>query len=216
MEITTERLAYWYFRLNGFLGLENFIVHRHLNNSQHATEIDFLGVRFMHRKELNDVVSNEHMIDDLDSELFKYYPKDKIYICLAEVKRGRPRINSSWLNSKNSLQKLMFALGVINKDYIPKAVEKIQRYGYCKIHRYFISFIAIGNNDFNEINLKIPIIDWYEILSFIYNRFTLHNTVKRDLSEWREFREGEILKDLAVNSNSLDRFIAQITILNAQ
>ena len=28
MQIKTDRLAYWYFRLNGFLTIENFILHR--------------------------------------------------------------------------------------------------------------------------------------------------------------------------------------------
>ena len=48
--ISSERLAYWYFRLNGFLQIENFIVHPENRGSQ-RTDADLLGVRFRHRVE---------------------------------------------------------------------------------------------------------------------------------------------------------------------
>ena len=48
--LTPERLAYWYFRLNGFLTTENFIVHPDRGPNQ-RTDADLLAVRFAHRKE---------------------------------------------------------------------------------------------------------------------------------------------------------------------
>lgn len=40
-----ERLAYWYLRLNGFLPLMNFVLHRELHNTSDA---DLIAVRFPH------------------------------------------------------------------------------------------------------------------------------------------------------------------------
>jgi hypothetical protein len=45
-----EKVAYWYFRLNGFLQVENFVVHPGRRGSQ-RTDADLLGVRFLHRAE---------------------------------------------------------------------------------------------------------------------------------------------------------------------
>jgi hypothetical protein len=45
-----ERLAYWYLRLNGFLTIENFIVHPEVGVDQ-RTDIDLMALRFPHRRE---------------------------------------------------------------------------------------------------------------------------------------------------------------------
>lgn len=50
MPHSPERLAYWYFRLNGFLTTENFIVHPDEGKDQ-RTDADLLAVRFQHRAE---------------------------------------------------------------------------------------------------------------------------------------------------------------------
>ncbi len=41
-----EMLANWYFRLNGFLTSQNYILH---DRRSQRTEIDILGVRFQHK-----------------------------------------------------------------------------------------------------------------------------------------------------------------------
>ncbi|MFW5895516.1 MAG: hypothetical protein ACOCT9_02110 [archaeon] len=208
MEISSERLAYWYFRLNGFLGLENFIVHEGLNTSDSATEIDLLGIRFMHRRELYEHSSHKWMKDDL--ELLNFCPKDKIFIVFAEVKEGSPRINPSWFNDSRSMLKLLHALGCISgrKKVIDKISRKIQKYGYCNIHRYHISFAVVGNskNRDNVPFIKIPVISWSQVLDFIYNRFNRYRIVKTNLGEWKEELQGKELRNSVTNSGSLDDF----------
>jgi len=54
-----ENLAYWYFRLNGCLTIENFVVHPDWRRGQ-QTEIDLIAMRFPHRSDL----LNKSMIDD--------------------------------------------------------------------------------------------------------------------------------------------------------
>jgi len=44
IKIKSEKLAYWYFRLNGFLTIPNLLVHPD-RGTEHRTEINILGVR---------------------------------------------------------------------------------------------------------------------------------------------------------------------------
>lgn len=213
MRITTERLTYWYFRLNGFLGNDNYIIHRRLRDSNHATEIDYLGVRFVHRKELYNTDLNEWMKDDSNSELFKYYQKDKIFICLVESKRGQPLINQSWTNNPENLIRILQTLGIISFKHHPKVVKRLKEHGYCTINRFYITFIAVGSTtERSYIPFEnIPIISWNEVLSFIYERFRDNRKVKAHLQEWEGFNEINELVDL-INSNSKEEFIDKIVI----
>jgi hypothetical protein len=48
------KIAYWYFRLNGFLTIENFVVHPKVGEQQsQRTEADLCGVRFPNRREMD-------------------------------------------------------------------------------------------------------------------------------------------------------------------
>lgn len=213
MKIKSERLTYWYFRLNGFLGNDNYIIHRRLKNQDHATEIDYLGVRFVHRKELYNPDLNEWMKDDSNSELFKYYPKDKIYICLVESKRELPSINQSWTNNPENLVRILQTLGIISFKHHSKVVRRLKEHGYCSFNRFYITFIAVGiTNEASYIPFEnIPIISWKEVLSFIYERFRDNQKVKSHLQEWEEFSEIKELVDL-IYSNSKEEFIDKIEI----
>jgi hypothetical protein len=75
IKIKSEKLTYWYFRLNGFLTIPNFVVHPDRGREQ-GTDVDILGVRFPYRAELLE----NPMSDD---EVFT--TKDKPYIVIAEV-----------------------------------------------------------------------------------------------------------------------------------
>lgn len=45
-----EKVAYWYFRLNGYFQIENFVVHPERRGAQ-RTDADLLAVRFPYRAE---------------------------------------------------------------------------------------------------------------------------------------------------------------------
>jgi hypothetical protein len=217
MDINTEKLAYWYFRLNGFLGNDSYIIHRQLQNSDHATDIDYLGVRFMHRKELLEDKDN-WMRDDENSELFKYYPKSKIYICFAEIKKGRPKINKTWTDeTKNTLLQLLLSVGCISHKQIPKVVSSLQRKGFCNIYKNYITFISIGDLDENKTKSvpydRIPIIGWKEILNFIYNRFKDYKIEKSNLKEWSNFGEIKKLKEKIFECESFEQFYTSIKLI---
>lgn len=214
MTIKTDRLAYWYFRLNGFLGIENFIVHDGLNENNHLTEIDYLGVRFCHRKELYQRNGN-YLEDDFQSKLFSYNPKDKIYIILSEVKLGEPQINESWYENPAALISLFQAIGIISFSRIKKLIVKLQTKGSVSINQFFISFVCVGNNDVgaNVQFGKIPIISWDDVTRFIYKRVRDNQRLKRNMNEWGNV-DGRELFNIALDSRTYETFRQGITIIS--
>ena len=52
--LTPEKIAYWYLRLNGFMTMENLILHNESPRGlPQRTDADIYGVRFPFRKELD-------------------------------------------------------------------------------------------------------------------------------------------------------------------
>jgi hypothetical protein len=82
--LDAEKVAYWYFRLNGFLQIENFIVHPERRGSQ-RTDADLLGVRFRHRAEF--AFDHDRPMED-DPRLGLSHRFDDVVI--AEVKTNQP------------------------------------------------------------------------------------------------------------------------------
>ena len=64
VRLDPEKVAYWYFRLNGFLQIENFVVHPGGRGGQ-RTDADQLAVRFPHRAEFLFDHPDRPMPDDV-------------------------------------------------------------------------------------------------------------------------------------------------------
>jgi hypothetical protein len=90
-----ERVAYWYLRLNGFLQIENFVVHPARHGSQ-RTDAGLLGVRFRHRSEfLYD--QSDPMVDDERLRLSPCFDD----IVITEVKTNQQcTLNGPWTKSE--------------------------------------------------------------------------------------------------------------------
>jgi len=83
-----EEISYWYFRLNGFFPLVNFVVHR-TKEIRHSTDIDLLAVRFPH---VYEHVGGQP--SDWDSKLMEHFDNDAILGILCEVKTGNYDISN--------------------------------------------------------------------------------------------------------------------------
>ena len=78
-QMNPEDVAYWYFRLNGCLTIQNFVIHPDWGSDQ-RTDVDIIAVRFPQREEL----LRNSMRDD-----GKLFPdRTRIRIIFAEVKTG--------------------------------------------------------------------------------------------------------------------------------
>lgn len=179
--IDSEKLAYWYLRLNGFLTIENFVVHPN-SGSQQETEIDIIAARFPYRTELPE---NENPMQDDECLVLK---PDKIRIVLAEVKARRCRVNSAWTNpSKGNMAQIISALGPFEHENLTIVSDEIYKHGYYEDNNFLLSLCCLGQEENHNICVqfpKVPQITWNDVLSFIYNRFKKYEIYKRQHQQW--------------------------------
>jgi hypothetical protein len=196
----TEKLAYWFFRLNGCLTIENFIVHPDQGSDQ-RTEADILGVRFPYREELYQNPMTDHSI-------FTEISQEKPLIFIAEVKSATCRLNGPWTDSKRkNIQRVLKAIGAIPSTEVETAANIIY-----KTNRYDSAFCAIrlfglGDNvgEF-EVNFPNAIpVTWDTVLRFIHHRFQQYHRQKQQHPTWDDV--GQELFTLVRSISDEDEFI---------
>jgi hypothetical protein len=201
---SAEEIAYWFFRLNGCLFLENFLVHHEKWQKGNGTEIDLLCARFPHRQELK--LAEAPMPDH------PAFTDDKIEIIFTEVKSNQPcSINDSWLNSEGgNMERMLYLVGAIASDEVSKAAYDLYttRTYENKTHR--IRLFAIGSE--KDDNLKgVTQLTWSDVLLFIHDRFSRYRRNKTEHKKWDEV--GQRLFDLANKHHKKpEEFVKSITI----
>lgn len=181
MEIKPDDLAYWFFRLNGFLTITNFVVHAERKGIT-GTDADILGVRFPYRAELLDRPMRDYKVfTEITS---------RSYIAIAEVKYGLCDLNGPWIDSdKMNIQRVLRAIGAIPLEDVDSVADNLYRQGYYKSPSYYLSLICVGETKNDDIQSKYPLIpqiSWGEIKSFIYERFHNYKNVKSWHQHWDE------------------------------
>ncbi len=205
--IDSEKLAYWYFRINGFLTIENFVVHPNTGSEQ-RTDVDVLAVRFPYRKELPDI--EKPMKDD---ERLILDP-DKIQLMLVEVKASECRLNDTWKKTdKRNMQKIILAIGLFKSEEVETVSKNLYDKGYFKDDSFLVSFCCLGKTQSLSIREKyrdVPQITWEEVLRFIYERFYNYQVPKSDHPQWDE--NGRILWKAVEQCTDFDDFLESINI----
>ena len=200
-KINIEKVAYWFFRLNGCLTIVNFVVHPDFGGGQ-RTEVDILAVRFPYRCEL--ITSGEPM---RDHEVFK--SSDLIDIVIAEVKSSRCEINGPWRNKPaENMHRVLYAIGAFKKDDVPKVAESLYNKEYYQDDNFRVRIIAIGsrkNSDLEKDLPKVVQITWDEILGFIYDRFNKYQDPKAHHPQWDWI--GKFLYKTSTSLRNKDEFI---------
>jgi hypothetical protein len=198
------KIAYWYFRLNGFLGIENFVLHPEGRDESQRTEADFCGVRFQYRCELN-------MEDDAP---FKDRRKSKI-IVIAEITKAACKLNEAWTNpNKENIQYVLSAIGASPHDANDAVAKSL--YTHCiypepTVDREpLFQMIAVGRTASEDLQRKFPGLLQLELdamLKFIYQRFAKYRYQKVDHSQWDKF--GQVLWGEA-EKQSQNAFVEEI------
>ena len=205
MNVTSEQLAYWYLRLNGFLTIQNFIVHPDEGNEQ-RTDADIIGVRFPYRAELRpqQMVDNEPFI----------IIKDRPYIIIAEVKKGKCSLNGPWTEpEKENLQRILRAIGAFSEKEIGIVAQNVYKLGMFSSNSYYLTLACFGkdsNFKINENFPNVPQILWGTVLEFIYNRFKEYPDQKSSHGQWDEV--GKNLWDCVWDNENLKDFKAEVMI----
>lgn len=183
--LSPERLAYWYFRLNGFLLLENFRLHPD-RGSNAVSDVDLLAVRFLHRKEL--------FLNPMEDDPNIYDKSAYVTAHLVEVKTSLGRLNLSWLRS-DAIERALKALGVCPEDMVPHLAKQLRTEGNAQAENAFIQVTVVADRPSKD--LKARFISFDEIVTFIYRRFSDFKLQKADVSSWPN--DGRCLRSLAAS-----------------
>lgn len=203
-----EKVAYWYFRLNGFLQIENFVVHPERRGSQ-RTDADLLAVRFPFRAERLFDDPRDVMADDVQRLALS---ADMIDMVIAEVKANQPcTLNGPWTQQdRQNVHRVLAAIGCLPPDLIEKAAADIYRTGFHRSDsRLRIRLVAVGRNRSDSLAAEYPDVAqllWSEVLAFMWERFHRYRQQKAQVDQWDP--AGRKIKRLADQSNTAADFIA--------
>lgn len=165
-----ERVANWYFRLNGFLSIPGFIVHPDVVQRLPLTEADLIAVRFPHRRE---VIAGREMVDD--QRLVGLAAPNQVLFLLVEVKSGLCKINGPWSKRQHgNMQRVVRRIGFADDRY----VEQIALAMYTELRwgdrENVLQYVAIGSQTNDGLGRKYPRlvqITWDDVAAFMFDRF---------------------------------------------
>lgn len=204
-EISSEKLAYWYLRLNGFLSITNFVVHPDVGRNQ-RTDVDILGCRFPFRQELLE----NSMIDDKALIMSESKPT----IVIAEVKRNTCNLNGPWTDpEKKNMERVLNAIGAFPEEENNKVASALYEFGFYENDFNLITLMCFGEQKNLELLKKYPKVKqilWNNVLRFIYNRFKQYWMQKSMHPQWDI--DGELLWHTAANSSNVIDFIKRFKI----
>jgi len=203
-----EKVAYWYFRLNGFLQIENFIIHPERRGSQ-RTDADLLAVRFPYRAERLFDDPKDVMADDVQQLAIS---PDLIDIVIAEVKTSQPcTLNGPWTQQeRQNIHRVLAAIGCLPPDRIEAAAADIYRAGFHRSATARIRLVAVGRDRSKDIEAAYPHVVqliWPKMLAFIWDRLHVYRQQKTQVDQWDA--QGLIVKRLVDVSTQAEEFIAQ-------
>jgi hypothetical protein len=207
IRLGAEKVAYWYFRLNGFLQIENFVVHPERRGGQ-RTDADLLAVRFPCRAERLFDDPNDIMADD---ERRLALSRELIDVLIVEVKTNQPcTLNGPWTRQdRQNVHRVLAAIGCLPPDRIDGAAADIYRAG---IHAnnlgLRIRLVAVGRDHSKDLAAQypdVPQLIWADLLAFIWDRLRTYRNQKTQVDQWDA--QGRMIKRLADQSGDAGAFI---------
>ncbi|MFZ4809483.1 MAG: hypothetical protein ACOYLQ_19685 [Hyphomicrobiaceae bacterium] len=205
--LTPEKVAYWYFRLNDFLQIENFVVHPERRGGQ-RTDADLLAVRFPFRAERLFDNPDDIMADD---EQGLALSRELIDIVIAEVKTNQPcTLNGPWTQQdRQNVHRVLAAIGCLPHNQIDAAAADIYQAGFHRSNTLRIRLVAVGRDQSEDLARDYPEVQqllWPAMLAFIWQRFDRYRHQKTQVDQWDA--EGRKIKRLAdEHRRSCDYFV---------
>lgn len=197
---TPERLVYWYLRINGFLLIENFVVHPDVG-SQQRTDADLLGARFKYRQEL--------MINPMEDDPIVAECSILCNIVIAEIKRGACTLNGPWINPHDkNINRILQAIGCFDKSVIREAAEGLYKVGFYANENAICRLLAFGDRKGELPIPSVPQILFSDVIKFIHLRFRKYSDQKASIGNWA--KDGQQLKRLAERCRDLPNFECEV------
>ncbi len=186
---TPERLAYWYFRLNGFLTTENFVIHPDTGRNQ-RTDADLLAVRFSHRR--------ENLVRPMKDDLRVSACRTPLNVIIAEVKTGLCALNGPWTNPEaGNMKRVLRAIGCLPDEALELASSELYSRGVWVDSMVTLRLFTVG--DRRGEGICIPDeqqVTWDEVIAFCVERFKTYRSQKSSVGQWPE--DGKALMDAAL------------------
>jgi len=184
--MTAEHLAGWYFRLNGFLTITNFVLHPSRRGRPKRTDADIVGVRFPYRSEFPDASGGD------EPEFTRL--TNRPYFVIAEVKRSLCNLNGPWTDkSKQNIHEVLRGLGPFSQEQVGEAAESLYQQGVFDCSQFFCSLFCVGDSANPRIEKDYPHVPqrtWEQILCFLFERFQTYHNLKADHDSWDENGRG--------------------------
>ncbi|MEW8963482.1 hypothetical protein [Paraclostridium dentum] len=163
-----EELTYWYFRLNGFFLLENYVLHNVGEGQQRGTaDADLLAIRFPY---VSEEIGGQSK--DWDKEKFSTWgfdiEKDDLALII-EVKSGKElkkdEIEKSF--SPKRIETALCRFGIFPHEDVPRIHENLLEQKYVKESSWIIAKVAVTEDkkEGNWLNITLK-----EINDFIVKR----------------------------------------------
>lgn len=191
MNFPSERLAYWYFRINGFLTTENFIVHPDEGSDQ-RTDADLLAVRFANR--------SENLVSPMQDDPKVAHCKQLANIIIAEIKTGNCALNGPWTDtSLMNMERVLQSVGCVDLDKVNDASGCLYKTGLWQSETVSIRLFAVGENRSSLVIPETQQITWSEIIDFLIKRFWEYRQQKSSIGQWTD--DGIQLRKFALKTN---------------
>lgn len=203
-KLTAEDVAYWYLRLNGFLLLNNFIVHGDRKEGP-RTEIDQLGVRFRYRR--------EHLVQPMmDDEWIEQANRTIVVFC--DAKEGPQDFNDTWTtNSRKVMESFLALVGVMPSDCWDHVARDLYDCGFSRPKAdLLVTTLLIHEDKDRKVQPRwpqAPRIQLTDALRFIHKRFYNFHNPKEAHGQWKP--SGHRLWNLYDNHKHDEaRFVSEV------
>lgn len=195
MENNYEKLVRWYLRFNGYLTVENFVIHEPQNGRvPEGAEFDTLAVRFPYSREQvqEKLIQNDSRLEDTEAS------KDKLIdFVIAEVKSGkRNTLNNIW-RPNGEAQKvdrvayLLRWLGALEtEEEIAEIAHQLQKNLRARQHSFLFRVVYFSHKKtMQAVPKTVPQITFREIAKFVVDLRTpcwaqYNMGVKSDHEQW--------------------------------
>lgn len=197
----TEELGHWYLRLNGFLTIRNFVVHRDAAPGQ-ETDADILGIRFPNREE---VVDDKPLADE---PFFTAERKPLIVIAEVKGRNRRCKLNGPWTNpDRKNVNKVIKAIGAFPPDLVDDVSTSLYSFKKFNGETWTVALICFGGRRNSSLHSNVHQILWEEVARFIYRRYQEHRAGKSRHDQWP--RIGNRLWSISQNCDE-NTFVEQV------
>lgn len=208
MDIASESIAYWFFRLNGFMTIQNFVVHPDVGRMQ-RTDVDVLGVRFPHRAENQARPMDDHP---------EFSDAARLQVVLVETKRSRCEFNDTWTDpTKGNLERILHAAGVHEASDVPTVAAALYATGVSTDAELRTRLVAVGATEDAGIRARcadVPQLLWArDVLPFIHHRFWSYRNEKRMHNQW-DADAHNLFNAVLQSRGDATAFIANVNITN--